>query len=80
MGDVGEESVDGVEGLSVGLTDPLRGSEESFLEGVMEEGGTETTLVNHENCVIETDTSVVVWVRGDPTGFVDEGQEIVVPL
>ena len=32
VGDVGEESVDGVEGLSVGLTGPLGGGEESGLE------------------------------------------------
>ena len=73
VGDVGEESVDGVEGLSVGLTGALGGGEEAGLKGVLKEGGTETTLVNHEKCVSETDTAVVVWVRGDTTRLVDEG-------
>ncbi len=39
VGDVaalGEEDVDGVEGLSVWLTDPLGGCEETVLEGASE--------------------------------------------
>ena len=51
VGDVREEGVYGVKRLSSGLTGPLGGSEKAGFEGVVEEGDTETTLVDHEHCV-----------------------------
>ena len=48
VGDVGEEGVNGIEGLTVWLARTLRGCEETGLEGVMEEGVTQASLIYHE--------------------------------
>jgi hypothetical protein len=71
--------VNGVEGLTVRLTRSLRGCEETGLEGVMEEGVTETSLICHEEGVSETDPVEIVGIRVDPVRFVKEREEVPVP-
>ena len=66
--------------MSVWLTRSLRGCEETGLEGVMEEGVTEATLIYHEECVSETDPSEIVGIRVDPVWFIKEREEVPVPL
>ncbi len=46
----------------------------------MEEGVTESALVDHEDGVGETDDPEVVGVGVDPAGFVKEGEEVSIPL
>jgi hypothetical protein len=46
--------------LSVWLTRSLRGCEETGLEGVMEEGVTEASLIDHEEGVCEADPAEIM--------------------
>ena len=62
MGDVGEEGVDCVEGLSVLLAGALRRCKKAGQKGVMEEGVSEDTLLDHEKGVGESDSSEIVGI------------------
>ena len=62
------------------LTRALRGCEETGLERVMEEGVTQTSLIDHEESVCEADPAEIVGIRVDPVRFVKEREEVPVPL
>ncbi len=62
------------------LTRALRGCEETGLKGMMEEGVTQASLVDHEEGVCEADPAEIVGIRVDPVWFVKEREEVPVPL
>ena len=66
--------------MTVWMTHTLRGCKEAGLEGVMEEGVTEASLIDHEEGVCETDPAEIVGIRVDPVWFVKEREEVAVPL
>jgi len=80
MGDVREEDVGRVSGLTVTLARPLIGCKEIIGKTVFEEGVTEAALINHENRVGEADTAVVVVIVLVLGVLVDWGEEVAGPL
>ncbi len=62
------------------LARTLRGCEETGLEGVMEEGVTQASLIYHEEGDCEADSAEIVGIRVDPVWFVKEREEVAVPL
>jgi hypothetical protein len=66
--------------LTVWLTRALRGCEETGLKGMMEEGVTQASLVDHEESVCEADPAEIVGIRVDSVWFVKEREEVPVPL
>ena len=81
--DIGGEGVDGVEGLSVGLTGALGQGEEAAGDGLLCEGVEETLLPDHFQGIPQADAAVVDWVLGveggDFSRLIEGGEEVARP-